>query len=284
MAYLRIYQGRVLEILGRSFSCPGRIQCANSRSHRSNISDGLSCWKICEAGHYYVASWTLYSVSKALTIAKDKRSIYFNFLGLPTHLVDRRKRGRGSSVYCTQQYFDFICFVESVYLANLTLKMSMAYSDGDIIAVIKNSILSNDSALDKFAVLFNGEIVGEEDRRALMEYVIRKYANMRGTYFAKHLKGNSGNFVDNLIENQATRPKVANAYHLSKVVASKSGDSAAAAAPVAPVHETKSDDDVDEFECDTTSEHQLLWQSAAESVLEYADRGEEQDDDSDDNE
>ena len=106
---------------------------------------------------------------------------------------------------------------------------------------------------------------------------------MRGTYFATHLKGNSGNFVDNLIENQATRPKVANAYHLSKVVASKSGDSAAAAAPVAPVHETKSDDDVDEFECDTTSEHQLLWQSAAESVLEYADRGEEQED-SDDNE
>ena len=246
---------------------------------------------------YYVAGWTLYSASKALTIAKDKRSIYFKFarmqsisdhdahdLGLPTYLVDRRKRGRGSSVYCTQQYFEFICFVESVYLANLTLKMLTAYSDGDIIAVIKNSILSNDSALDKYAVLFNGEIVREEDRRALMGYVLGKYANMRGTYFAKHLKGNSGNFVEKLIENQATRPKVANAYHLSKVVASKHGDSAAAAAPVAPVDETKSDDEDGDFECDATPEHQLLWQSAAESVLEYADRGEEQDEDSDDNE
>ena len=164
--------------------------------------------------------------------------------------------------------------------------MLTAYSDGDIIAVIKNIILSNDSALDKFAVLFNCEMVGEEDRRSLMEYVVGKYANMRGTYFAKHLKGNSGNFVDKLIENQATRPKVANAYHLSKVVASKRGDSAAAATPVAPVDETKSDDDDDggEFECDATPEHHLLWQSAAESVLEYADTGEEQVDDSDDNE
>ena len=245
---------------------------------------------------YYVAGWTLYKASKALTIAKDKRSIYFDFarmqsiseddahdMGLPTHLVDRRKRGRGSSMYCTQQYFDFICFVESVYLANLTLKMLTAYSDGDIIAVIKNSIISNDSALDKFAILFNGEMVKEEDRRSLIEYVVGKYANMRGAYFAKHLKGNSGNFVTSFIENQATRTKVANAFHLSKVVASKCGD--AAAAPVAAVDETKSNDDDDgEFECDATPEHQLLWQSAAESVLENADKGEEQDEDSDDNE
>ncbi len=82
---------------------------------------------------YYVAGWTLYSASQALTIAMDKRPLFFEFssahsidedmarsLGLPMSLVDRRKRK--SSVYCSRDYFEFICFVESVYLANLSLK------------------------------------------------------------------------------------------------------------------------------------------------------------------
>jgi hypothetical protein len=81
---------------------------------------------------------------KALTDARDKRPVYYRFaaaqsinasaakcIGLPTSLVDRRQRG--SSMYCTQQYFDFIRFVESVYLANLLLEMMVAYNDGNII-------------------------------------------------------------------------------------------------------------------------------------------------------
>jgi hypothetical protein len=79
---------------------------------------------------YYVAGWLLYSASKALTVSKDKRSTYYRFatmqcimeskakmMGLPTSLVKRRKHKL--SVYCTQQYFEFICFVENIYLANL---------------------------------------------------------------------------------------------------------------------------------------------------------------------
>jgi hypothetical protein len=68
-------------------------------------------------------------------------------IGLPTDLVDRRQRG--SSMYCTQQYFDFICFVESIYLANLTLDMMMAHNGGTIISVIKSSILSSNLAMKK---------------------------------------------------------------------------------------------------------------------------------------
>ncbi len=68
---------------------------------------------------YYVAGWMLYSISKALTFAKDKRPTYYRFaatqsimeskakmMGLPTSLVERRKQKL--SVYCTQQYFEFI--------------------------------------------------------------------------------------------------------------------------------------------------------------------------------
>jgi hypothetical protein len=57
-------------------------------------------------------------------------------MDLPTSLVERRKRR--ASVYCSRGYFDFVCFIESTYLANLMLKMMMAYNDGDIIS--KNQV------------------------------------------------------------------------------------------------------------------------------------------------
>jgi hypothetical protein len=71
---------------------------------------------------YYVAGWMLYSASKALTVARDKRLLFFGFfesqsiaedmaksMDLPTSLVDRRKRK--SLVYCSRDYFEFICCI-----------------------------------------------------------------------------------------------------------------------------------------------------------------------------
>jgi hypothetical protein len=82
---------------------------------------------------YYVTGWTLYSVSKASSIAADKRPLFFRFaaahtidrcaakcMDLPTSLMERRKQR--ASIYCSREYFDFVCFVESTFLANLTLK------------------------------------------------------------------------------------------------------------------------------------------------------------------
>ena len=93
---------------------------------------------------YYVSGWTLYKMSKALTIGKMQREQYFNFAreqcldarsakdaGLPTSIVERRKRF--AKTFCTQQYFEFICFVESTFISNLNLTMMMAYADGDLV-------------------------------------------------------------------------------------------------------------------------------------------------------
>ena len=101
---------------------------------------------------YYVAGWTLHSASKALTKGIANRPLFQNFaqsqsinaneakaLGLPTVLVDMRQRG--ASRYCRPEYFQFICFVESVYLANLSLEMMLAHPAGDIIAQIKCNTL-----------------------------------------------------------------------------------------------------------------------------------------------
>ncbi len=96
---------------------------------------------------YYVAGCTLYSVSKALTFPNVKRLLHFIFaalhaiaeqsakvINLPTSLVERRKWR--VLVYFTREYFDFICLVESINFANLTLKMMLAYNDGNIVTMI----------------------------------------------------------------------------------------------------------------------------------------------------
>jgi hypothetical protein len=122
---------------------------------------------------YYVASWTLYSVSKALTIANVKRPLYFMFaalhtfdeqsakaMNLPKSLVERRKRR--VSVYCIGEYFEFICLVESIYIANLTLKMMLAYNKGNIVTVIKTSILGSKD---------------DDDNTLLLMYIIERYSH-----------------------------------------------------------------------------------------------------------
>jgi hypothetical protein len=177
---------------------------------------------------YYVVGWTLYSASKALTVNRDKRLLFFGFsesqsidkdvaksMDLPTSLVDRRKRK--SSVYCLHAYFEFICFVESVFLANLLLKMMLAYIGGDIMSQIKISILGNERAMERFTEM-SGINFDTCQCQQLMAYILERYANMRGTFFVRHLKGNSGDQIKKLAESQATRTKVVNAVVCSQKI------------------------------------------------------------------
>jgi hypothetical protein len=89
----------------------------------------------------------------------------------------------------------------------------------------------------------------------LMVYILERYANMRGTFFVQHLKGNSGDQIKKLAESQATRMKVANAVLCSQKIAVETGGHL--------------DDDTPEIE--------PLWRSAWSSVK---DRLANEDDDS----
>ena len=202
----------------------------------------------------------LYSASKASSIAVDKRPLYFMFVAaqtidgcaaksmdLPMSLVERRKRR--ALVYCSCKYFDFECFVESTYLANLTLIIMMAYNDGDIISKIKLGILSHDDSRDRFSCLSGSD--NEDDNRLLLAYIMERYANMQGTYFVKHLKGNSGDQLKKLASCQATRTKVARTVVYAKTMVESDGDA---------------------FIHDDTPECQVLWEMATESVFELADK------------
>lgn len=212
---------------------------------------------------YYVAGWTLFSLFRALTIAKSKRAIYTRLSELhqltqqqaekellSVELVNRRApRNRGVKMYCTQQYFGFMLSVESVFIANLTLEMMMAHVNGGLIHTIKNAILANDDLNSQFAELCNNndgkEAFSKEERKALLAYVMEWYANMRGAYFVKYMKGNrSGSAADTVVASQATRTKVVNA-------ASKR-----------PAKTVNGDEET--------------WKSAGESVLEESERLEKQ--------
>ena len=116
-----------------------------------------------------------------------------------------------------------MCLVESIYLANLTLKMMMAYNDGDIVAKIKLGILSNDDMRNRFSCLSCSD--NEDDNKLLLAYIMERYANMRGTYFVKHLKGNSGDQLKKLASCQAMRTKVAHAVvYAAKTTAVEKAD------------------------------------------------------------
>jgi hypothetical protein len=128
--------------------------------------------------------------------------------------------------------------------------MMMMYNDGDIISKIKLGILSHDDSRDRFSCLSGSD--NEDDNHLLMAYIMERYANMRGTYFVKHLKGNSGDQLKMLASCQAMRTKVAHAVVYAKTTVELDGDA---------------------FIHNDTPECQVLWEMATESVFKLADYG-----------
>jgi len=124
------------------------------------------------------------------------------------------KETEGIGLLLTRKYFDLVCFVESTFLANLTLKMMMAYNDGDIISKIKFGIFLHNDSRARFFCLSGSNNV--DNNHHLLAYIMERYANMQGIYFAKHLKGNNGDQLKKLASCQATRTKVAHAVVYAK--------------------------------------------------------------------
>jgi hypothetical protein len=197
-------------------------------------------------------------MSKASTVAADNRPICFTFaasqtideraakrMNLPASLVERRKWQ--ASVNCSREYFDFLCRIESIFLAYLTLKMMLAYSDGDIFTRIKTSILSHNEMRERISFLSGSN--NKADNQLLLTYIVERYANMRGTYFVRHLKENSGNLIKKMADSQATRTKVAHAVIYAKKV----------------------EPDDDTFVSDDTPDCRVLWETATDNVFELAD-------------
>ena len=99
---------------------------------------------------------------------------------LPISIIEKRKR-KSAKVYCSEESFDFICYVKSVYLSNLSLKMMRAHTDGNTIDIIRSGLLSNDAVTHKFSLLFQNPSccsLSEDEKPGRLKYLMDRYANM----------------------------------------------------------------------------------------------------------
>ena len=85
--------------------------------------------------------------------------------------------------------------------------------------------------------------LSEMETEQLINYIVERYTNVRGTYFVKFLTGTGNGSVDRLVGSQATRVKVANAIARTKAVTV-----------------AKSEGDKNEI--------RSLWENAEENVIE----------------
>jgi hypothetical protein len=181
---------------------------------------------------YYTTSWLLSKLFHAKTVAKHLRRPYQVFgmhhsinkkdahdAGLPTELVDRREKK--SLFRSSIEFFLFVQRIESVFLANLNLKMMLAYSDGDLCETIQQGILRDGPILESFFELCNNvdDMPLENTvRHAILAFVLERYVNMRGRWFIKSMKGHckGGGQNDAVNKKAATRTKVAATIACSK--------------------------------------------------------------------
>ena len=167
---------------------------ANVERSSAQIPDKVRLGKYARPVIYYVAGWTLYSASRALTISLQERKKYFLFVQrnnttkedaekekLPIVLVEKRTTRRAAKMYASKAYCNFICLVESVYLTNLNIKIIRTYADGDIMNAILSSILKNKHLERKFRSLC-ADNVGTKEQQQIMTYLMERYANMRRTF------------------------------------------------------------------------------------------------------
>ena len=117
---------------------------------------------------YYVAGWTLQRASLSKTVALSDRQINQSFAtlhsigresakeaDLPISLVELRQKK--CLFFASKSYFLFIKTIESVYVKNLTLKMMMAYVDGDLVEAINAALLASEIIRDEIFALFETE-------------------------------------------------------------------------------------------------------------------------------
>eukprot|EP00984_Skeletonema_dohrnii_P003909 scaffold1342_cov115-Skeletonema_dohrnii-CCMP3373.AAC.3 len=234
---------------------------------------------------YYVAGWTLQRTSLALTVAKAEREKYFRFAFLHKCNFDYAKendlpysivklREKKNLFYVSKKYFDFICLIESVYVKNLSMKMMMAYCSGDLVKVIHGAIMRSDTVRQRFFALFKdtrpagnqreeqneleeeGDPDENEDRNTdrleILGFILARYIRMRGCWFVKALKSNKGETLgEKKLAAAPTNMKVAQKHSQSKAVAEALREATRGT--------------------QTPNEEQVLWNQAAEEVIEYND-------------
>ncbi|KAL9184799.1 hypothetical protein ACHAXT_002576 [Thalassiosira profunda] len=221
---------------------------------------------------YYVAGWALQRTSLALLAPDREKAKYHAFAkshclskadakakSLPCALVELKEKKK--LFYVTPQFYDFVARVESVYIANLSLRMMMAHSGGDLVKCINDAIRASDFIRNKFFELFgdDGEGVDEAARLQIMNYILDRYIHMRGRWFVKFMKDNTSKSVgETRTDGSATRTRVAFAHKQSKAVNEA-------------LKKTEGNEAVEIEVRETGVTEKQFWSEVEQAVLEYED-------------
>mmetsp|Transcript_12557 Transcript_12557/g.18937 ORF Transcript_12557/g.18937 Transcript_12557/m.18937 type:complete len:219 (+) Transcript_12557:1-657(+) len=185
--------------------------------------------------------------------------------GLPFHIVELRQKR--SLIFCSKEYYSFICVIESTYVQNLTLKMMLAYTDGDLVNAIHKALYASEKIRSMFFALNRAsedvDDINDDERESQLEilkFILDRYVRMRGCWFVKFLKSTQGKSLDDQkLAAAPTTMKVAHAAAKTKAAAEAREEVGAAR------NTAQGDDDVVH-----PSERQL-WNTVAESVMAYQD-------------
>jgi hypothetical protein len=175
-----------------------------------NETDQFSVDKYSTGVLYYTTGWIL----QRLIFDKSEKKIIQLVFGefadchclscddaksanLPVELVVHRQVSK--LVYSDSPFFELIKLIESIYVANLSMEMMLAYDDGSLIEHIHHAIYMNKFVREKFFLLLHDEF-NDKISLSIFSFILVRFKRMRGRWFVKSLRADHGKLkgVDNL--------------------------------------------------------------------------------------
>lgn len=175
--------------------------------------------KYSQSALYYIAGWIIvgmydredvcesvallrmaeFAACHTITASQAKNDM------LPTDTLDARETMHLRRLP-SKAFYNFVGFLECIYMHNMNVEMMMAYSAGYLLSAIRKIVRYDETVKECFIGLLRVLLPPEEDSvesskmsDEMMEFVIRKYAKMRGRWlFAKALSGRRTKVLEQL--------------------------------------------------------------------------------------
>ena len=215
--FLASLMGRWAHLFTWGFFSRGQMQYAITRSRLLNSfwivlsEDNPACCVLC------CRMDTLLLCAQGINDCGRQEATVFHVCGFANNWCDKDKEDESSNISCGEKDMVVIVFL---HMQIFWFHMSC----GEYFSCQSN--VKNDAGIQQWRhchqVFFHTIKWGKDfcllgsdndtDNQLLLTYIVERYANMRGTYFVRHLKGNSRNQIQKLADSQTTRTKVAHTW------------------------------------------------------------------------
>ena len=189
--------------------------CWRIQNHEANVAPivipaTISVHKQSLSILFYVAGWVINRIAEGKTVSANRRKYFKLFasnnqlsfrdavkLNLPTEMIDRKE----ISACCrpSKEFFEFICRVETIFVANFTVKAMQSHVAGNLLEEISKATIV--ALGPKFTNLCPDALKEDEPKkRDILSFALLKFKRMRGAWFEKAIKGQSSKRYQLLIK------------------------------------------------------------------------------------